>query len=565
VNDFTHQDLLAVFLAECEENLSTLDELLVVLETSGDAETIATIFRSAHTLKGNCGTLGYQAPTRVAHFMEDLLARLRSGEIGVTSELVSLLLRGTDALRELLPRAIHGNDVLDEAAEQLIRDFVLYRGDATATLLTTKPAAPPAIPQKAVSEEAVKPAEPAPQETAAAAPPRNAMRRIRVELAKLDRLLNTAGEIVIGSGRARVIAEALPAGAAREALLESLEETERLFAEMQEQITRVRMVPVGATFEQHKRTVRDVAQSVGREVRLVIEGADVEVDASVIENIKDPLTHMIRNAVDHGIENADVRVRAGKDPVGTITLSARHEGAAIVIELKDDGAGLSRKNIIARAQERGIIGPNEIPADDEVFHLIFLPGFSTATTVSDLSGRGVGMDVVSRNVASLRGTIEINSIEGTGTTFSIHLPLTLAILDGMTVEAGGERFVLPLHSIEECISLPESLRDGCVTGVLDFRGSALPFVRLAQFYRLDSIPAAHENVVIMRNGKQLVGLVADALVGEMKVVIKPVGKLFRNVPGVTGSTLFGDGRVGLIVDVATILKEVVRRESAVAA
>jgi two-component system chemotaxis sensor kinase CheA len=472
--------------------------------------------------------------------MEDVLDGVRGGRVPVTRNLVSLLLSAADRLRQLIPESLAGRDTLDRATTQLLKRLSLAG--------------------TAVSEETKTPAAGERRDNGSLPAPTS--RRLRVEMAKLDRLLNLTGELVISSGRARSIAESLSNATERELVFECLADIDRLFLDLQEQVTQVRMVPAGLAFEQHRRTVRDVAAAAGKDVRLLIEGAHVEVDAAVIELIKDPLTHMIRNAVDHGIESTDVRLAAGKSPAGTISVRASHDAGTIVIEVADDGAGLDREQILARARQRGLIAAGDNPSESDIDRLIFLPGFSTVDVVSALSGRGVGMDVVYRNVGALRGTIDVQSIPGNGLTLTIRLPLTLAVLDGLAVEAGGERFVLPLQAVEECMELPAPLRGGVGSGVLDYRGFPLPYVRLGHFYNLPRNTAARENVVIVRCGKEMLGIVADRLLGEVKAVMKSAGKLFRGIAGVTGTTLFGDGHVGLIVDPASVLRESARRQSA---
>jgi two-component system chemotaxis sensor kinase CheA len=486
--------------------------------------------------------LGLDSITRIAHVMEDVLHGVREGKVTVTRNLVSLLLQSTDRLRQFIPESLAGRDTHDRATVAL-----LERLSAAGAASSEDTKALVRSGQKESGPQADLP---------------SGSGRLRVEMAKLDRLLNLTGELVISSGRARITAEGLANATEREQVLECLADMDRLFLNLQEQVTSVRMVPAGLAFAQHKRTVRDVAEAAGKDVRLLIEGSHVEVDAAVIELIKDPLTHMIRNAVDHGIESAEARLAAGKVPTGTVTLRASHDAGAILIEVADDGAGLDREQILARARQRGIIGPNDSPAPSEIDRFIFLPGFTTAEQVSEMSGRGVGMDVVYRNVGTLRGTIDVESVPGKGLTLTVRLPLTLAVLDGMAVEAGGERFVLPLQAVEECVELPLALRGGVGSGVMEFRGSPLPYVRLGHFYDLPRNEAARENVVIVRCGKEMLGIVADRLLGEVKAVMKSAGRLFRGIAGITGTTLFGDGRVGLIVDPTSVLREAVRRQGA---
>ncbi|HVQ30210.1 MAG TPA: Hpt domain-containing protein, partial [Vicinamibacteria bacterium] len=371
--DLDLEEIIATFVAETEEGLSTMEQALIGLEARpADAELLGSIFRVAHTLKGNAAILGLAVPAEFAHALEDLLDRVRAKTVPVTAVLVTLLLEAVDVLRVMVPEAVAGAGSMQTAHRELL-------GRLTAS------AASPGSPTVAF------PAEPA--ATTARA---DGARTLRVDVGKLDRMLNLSGEISIARGRlASLLAQRL-AGRHREELQDALRELEDLFLDLQEQISKVRMVPVGPTFRRYVRTVRDVAAAHGKRARLVVEGEDVEVDTSVIEHIRDPLTHLVRNAPDHGIEDPGGRQRAGKDPVGRLTLRAYHEAGRIVIQLEDDGAGLSRERILARAHKAGRAADAERLTDAEVYRLIFEPGFSTAETVTDLSGRGIGMDVVRR-------------------------------------------------------------------------------------------------------------------------------------------------------------------------
>src|SRR5262249_48660643 len=429
MDDLDREAILATFLAETEEGLAAMEQALVVLESQpADSETISAVFRVAHTLKGNASSLGLAVPAEFAHGLEDMLDRLRSGAVSVTAPLISLLLQAVDALRMMVPDAVAGaegmkpihRELLGQLAGWVEREDRAAEGSASATAVNTS----------AGGERG---------------------RSLRVDVAKLDRMLNLSGEISIGRGRLAALLERHLEGAARESSLDALRELSGLFGELQEEITRVRMVPVGPTFRGYARSVRDVAAAHGKSVRLVIEGEDVEVDTSVIEMIRDPLTHLVRNAVDHGIEAPALRAARGKDRTGTITLRARHEAGRIVIELSDDGAGLGRERILARARAMGRIDEGETLADTELHRLLFEPGFSTAEVVSDLSGRGVGMDVVRRNVEALRGSVGLESAEGHGTTVTIRLPLTLAIIRGFLVAIDDETYVIPLEAVTECV------------------------------------------------------------------------------------------------------------------
>lgn len=317
---------------------------------------------------------------------------------------------------------------------------------------------------------------------------------------------------------------------------------------------RARLVPLGPVFRRHVRTVRDTAAACGKLARLVMEGEGVEVDTAIVDHVRDPLTHMVRNAVDHGIESPAARAAAGKDACGTVTLRALREGGSIVIEVADDGAGLDRDRILARARAAGLVSEGAQPPDSEVFRLVFEPGFSTVEAVSEVSGRGVGLDVVQRNVAALRGTVAVASEPGRGTTITLRLPLTLAVIAGLNVRVGDETFVIPLDSVVECIELRADERpheDG--RGVVNLRGRSLPFISLAHLFDLGSGSDRGE-VVVVRTGEEMAGLAVDAIVGDGQTVIKPLGKLFRSVSGVSGASLLGDGRVALILDVPAIVR-----------
>jgi len=335
-----------------------------------------------------------------------------------------------------------------------------------------------------------------------------------------------------------------------------------LFIELQEQIMKVRMVPIGPMFQRHIRTVRDIAQMMGKTARLQIEGGDVEVDTTVIEHLNDPLTHMIRNTMDHGIESPEKRKAAGKDPCGTVTLRAFHDAGNIVIQMEDDGAGLNRRRILEKARAKGLLTEAQNPSDDEVYRLIFEPGFSTADKVTDMSGRGVGMDVVRRNIESLRGTVALESREGQGIKFNMRLPLTMAIIEGFMVGVQEETCVIPLDAVVECLEMPAEQRENDrEAGFINLRGEPLPYLRLRNVFQFEVKRSGRENIVIVQHAGGRAGLAVDLLYGESQAVIKPLGKLFHGLPGVSGSTILGNGRVALILDVPSLVREAVFRAS----
>lgn len=376
---------------------------------------------------------------------------------------------------------------------------------------------------------------------------------IRVDAEKLDKLIDLVGELVISCAAANLRAEQIK----DTVLLEANAQIIGLVEDVRDSALKLRMVPIGATFNRLQRVVRDVSAELGKDIALVITGGDTEVDKSVAEQIGDPLMHLVRNAVDHGIQNPQYRTERGKPGKGKLTLNAYHESGSIIIEVSDDGVGLNKDKILAKAIEKGLVQPNASLSDKDIYALIFEPGFSTAEQVSNLSGRGVGMDVVKQNVTALRGIIEINSTPGVGTTFRIQLPLTLAIIDGFLVTIGNSFFVIPQDRIVECVELPNTSKRG---DYMDLRGEVLPFIRLGSLFNIKREFVKRENVVIVNSGGNKVGLVVDRLLGEFQTVIKPLGKLFNHVQGIGGSTILGSGEVALIIDVQVLVQYYAQRE-----
>ncbi|MEK8050633.1 chemotaxis protein CheA [Ideonella sp. DXS22W] len=381
-------------------------------------------------------------------------------------------------------------------------------------------------------------------------------RFIRVRADKLDRLIDLIGELVIASSGAQLVAETEQSPRFTEAALRIHD----LVQEARDGALGLRMVPIGETFSRFNRVVRDVCKQLGKEVELQITGGDTELDKSMVETIADPLMHLVRNSLDHGIETADERVAAGKPSQGHLALHAYHESGSIVIEVRDDGRGLNRARILAKAVERELVAPEAVLDDESICQLIFAPGFSTAAAVTNLSGRGVGMDVVKRNIEALRGQIRISSVEGAGTTMQIRLPLTLAIIDGFLTSVGGVSYVMPLELVAECIEVPAECRqlDGeggepRVAGHFDLRGEVLPFVDLSRFYRHTPAASGRRSLVVVHDGSSRVGLVVDRLHGEHQTVIKPLGQVFQNIRGLAGTTILGSGEVALILDVPALL------------
>jgi two-component system chemotaxis sensor kinase CheA len=548
--EIDREALLQTFLAEAEETFVHMEKFLVLLESRpGDDQLLHALFRDAHTLKGAAGLVGFDPVRDLAHDLEDVLERLRNRSLSVSDGLVTLLLRSVDVLRGAVAHAAAGST----SPSEVVVAFRRRLADTAAGQGNTVQGAPPPPPGAG--------GEPPGEGEAPSAQPAGSARSLRVDVTKLDRMLDLSGEIAIARGR---LGEMLERGVATHAdLLEAHRETDRLYLDLQELIMKARMVPIGPSFHQHLRTVRDVATAHGKQVRLVVEGEEVEVDTAVVEYVRDPLTHMVRNAVDHGIEAPSVRIAAGKNPVGKVVLRAFHEAGSMVIQVVDDGAGLDRARIAEKAVAMGLAADGSRLSDADLALLVFEPGFSTAEKVTELSGRGVGMDVVRRNVEALRGSVSIESTPGVGTAVTIRVPLTLAIIQGFKVAIADEVYILPLDAVVECLELPSRETEaGTTCGIINLRDRPLPYLRLRDHFGLVGERPERENVVVVQQGSQSAGVVVDALHGESSTVIKPLGSMFKAIPGVAGSSILGNGRVALILDVAGLLRETLRRAAA---
>jgi two-component system chemotaxis sensor kinase CheA len=369
---------------------------------------------------------------------------------------------------------------------------------------------------------------------------------IRVPAERLDELMNRVGELVIAQSRLRQIATT----STDQQVKSVAEEIERLVLELRDTTMGIRMVPIGSLFGRFRRVVHDLSSDLGKQVELSMDGEETELDKTVIEQLNDPLVHIIRNAIDHGLEDPDGRTTAGKSHMGHIKLAARHAGTEVLITITDDGRGLNRERIRARAEERGLIAPDAVVSDNELFLVLFQPGFSTATEVTSLSGRGVGMDVVKRTIEALRGKIDIASQPGQGTVVTLRLPLTLAIIDGLMVRVGTGRYVLPLETVEECVEL--SAEDDTKSrgrSFLNIRGDLVPFLRMREMFATRAAVERFQKIVIVSSGEQKVGLVVDQVIGEHQTVIKSLSKLHADIEMFSGATILGDGAVALILDI----------------
>lgn len=543
--DFDRDAALASFLAEAEENLDLMEQSLLEMDLgSASRELLNDVFRVAHSIKGNASALGLDDLAKMAHAVEDLLEVYRGKGGLLARSVVTLLLKVVDEFRILVPEAIAGKQGLTAVQENLLGQIAeeVKRGAAQA-------------PGKQGSTEREAPKGAQKGEAAG-----TAGRTLRADIGKLDQMLNLTGEIVVAQGRMRNMLEQLSA-AHRSEVLEVNQEIERLYMELQREVMSIRMVPIDPTFRQLRRSVRDISAAHGKVVRLETTGGEVELDTTVLEHLRDPLLHMVRNALDHGIEMPDVREKRGKDRCGVLKLSAFHSSGRIVIRIADDGAGFNRTKIQEKARRMGLIAEGARLADQEIQQLVFEAGFSTAQKVTDLSGRGVGLDVVKRNIQALRGSVEVSSEEGKGTIFTIRLPLTLAIIEGLAVRVGGDKFIIPSDYVLECAELAgRGQRDRENKGILNLRGAALPYVRLREAFGMQGENPARENVVVVRVGELDAGIAVDQVLGGRQAVIKPLGKALEGVAGIAGSTILDDGRVGLIIDVPGLFSELAPRE-----
>jgi|SRR5579864_124697 len=538
--DFDFNAVRENFKAECEEGLQKFEAALLALErTPEDQEQIQTVFRIVHTIKGNASAMEMPQLAQYAHQLENALGNLRDSSVRMTSSLCSALLKAVDGLRQAAASAMNGETTLPERCDEVLREL--------HAVLGSQHHVPPT--------EICKSSDGGPRNGAA-----ESAGFLRVKVEKLDHMMDLAGEIAILQSRLEQSLRQL--GESGQRPLEIQQELARLFLGLQEELLKARMVPILPLFHRFHRVVRDLAAASGKKATLVIESGDVEVDTAIAENLKDALMHMVRNAIDHGLESPEVRQRLGKDAHGAITLRARHESGSILIQVSDDGSGFHLQKILEKARQKGMILPQQKLAEADVLALVFEPGFSTTEQVTGISGRGVGMDVVRRNIDALHGVIHIESQEGLGSTIHLRLPLTLAIVDGITVCAAGENYVVPLENIVECLQLPrESLRDA-EGGVFALRGEPLPYLRLRDVFGLqDAQPAERENVLIVNCGGTKAGVAVDELLGKGQTVIKPMGKLFKNISGIAGSTVLGNGCVALILDVPALVREATARRN----
>lgn len=592
-------DIVKDFLIESRENLDRLDQELVKLEADPSSkDLLASIFRTIHTIKGSCGFLGFARLEKVAHAGENLLSRLRDGKLTLSKEITNGLLAAVDAVRQMLtsiqetgqdgtddyeplieqlaslvassasPALPHLSPPAGGPSEELLADsgkiggLLIERGqirhEDLARALEQQEIGRKRIGEILVAQGSAQAEDVlAAQQTLESRNPEASIETIRVGVTLLDRLMNLVGELVLARNQLLQFSTSTKDGG-----LQAVSQRMNLIAtELQEEVMKTRMQPIGNVWNKFPRTVRDLAQSCGKQIRLEMEGQGTELDRTIIEAIKDPLTHLVRNAVDHGIEAAEVRKRAGKSEIGLLMLRAFHEGGQVNIEVTDDGAGLNGQRIREKAAERGLVSAQHSArmSDHDVFNLIFLPGFSTAEQVTNVSGRGVGMDVVKTNVEKIGGTVDVQSTAGEGTTVRIKIPLTLAIIPALMVTSGGERFAIPQVSLLELVRM-ETGEAGkgieMVHGapVYRLRGRLLPLVYLNRELRLSDpgiqpAQCSAANIVVVQADGYEFGLVVDDITDTEEIVVKPLGKQLKGITAYSGATIMGDGRVALILDI----------------
>ncbi|HTN01719.1 MAG TPA: chemotaxis protein CheW [Planctomycetaceae bacterium] len=593
-------DLLKEFLAESWENLGQLDSEIVTLEKEpNNSDLLASVFRTIHTIKGTCGFIGLARLGKVAHATENVLGKMREGTLAVSSPSISIVLEGIDRIKDLL-------NGLETAGEEpnLESGDLIHRLDMLASLaepVAHKPTPPapspspaPAAPVRAaVSEptpaqftpvsapEPIAEARPvaSPQSAPIAAkalpqppaidPEHDPLQEsgkktisdlsIRVNVDVLDRLMNLVGELVLTRNQLLQMVR----GEDESKYAAPIVHLNRVTTDLQEGVMKTRMQPIGNAWNKLPRLVRDLCKVTDKQIELEMSGAETELDRTVLDAIKDPLTHMIRNSADHGVETPPIRLANGKSEIGRICLDAYHEGGHVIIRIEDDGAGINRVRVLKKAIENGLVSEADAAAmpDSEVFKLIFLPGFSTAETISSVSGRGVGMDVVRTAIERIGGTVELNSVLGVGTTVKIKIPLTLAIISALVVESGGETFAIPQLGVVELVRVPFDERQRIERihshEVFRLRNRLLPLIHLNDVLQLpeDTAPEDDINIVVVQVGEEQFGLLVSEVFDTQEIVVKPVGTLLRSIKAYQGTTILGDGRVIIILDVAGIASE----------
>ncbi|MCF4009559.1 chemotaxis protein CheA [Rheinheimera sp. UJ63] len=604
-----------VFFDESQEHLDEMEQLLMAIDiTAVDDEQLNSIFRAAHSIKGGSGIFGFDHLAQVTHIMESLLDLARKHLLQLDRELVDEFLITSDVLKAILaayrsdaPQDTalisqtklklqslldkHDSVIAKQEAEQgfgLFEQAANNKADEDFGFFTDVPSKPadeedsfgffdspaplkvsqddgfglfePVTDNSPVPTTDVNPKTPDIEPMNKARPPTAAAKSvesatIRVDTGKVDNLVNMVGELVITQSMLSLVGAQLE-GPLAEKLQSALLELDRNTREIQDAVMSIRMLPISFVFNRFPRLVRDLSTKLGKEIDLLIEGGNTEIDKSLIEKLADPLTHLVRNSIDHGVELPAKRLAAGKNPSGRVILKAQHRGGNIQISIIDDGAGLNRERILQKAADNHIEIPAN-PTDQDIWQLVFAPGFSTAEAVTDVSGRGVGMDVVKRNITDLGGSVEIDSRDGLGASFHIYLPLTLAILDGMGVSVGGSVFIIPLVNIIESIQpKPEQIKTVQGSALLKVRGEYWPLLNLYEVMGVQPhfTTPAEGIIVLVESNQHRFGLFVDALEGQQQAVIKSLEKHYKKVNGLAGATIMGDGSVALILDIESLAR-----------
>lgn len=573
----------AMFCQEAEDILLEVEGTVLALETQPrDQDIIDKLFRMAHTIKGSADMMGFDDIKTLTHHTETVLGELRSGKIAVTPELAGVILEWRDEVSAMVTAKITNSRIDSGVSTALIAKLKELQAGCRAPYtvqenahacpapllnLAADPPAQAALPAVVPVETA---AAPAPPEPAHAKPPAESEHKgkpiggagIKVSSEKLDCIVNLVGELVITQSQLMELASAEN----KPRLSAVAESINRLAGELRDIALSIRMMPVGATFSRFKRLVRDVSAGLGKQVDFATSGEDAELDKNIIDRLYEPLLHLVRNSIDHGIETPQERERGGKPAHGKITLSAEHTGGCVVITIADDGRGLDPERLRLHAEHKGLISGDSRLTDEEALELIFRPGFSTAEKVTDLSGRGVGMDVVRHEIEALGGSVKLSSAKGEGTVFRLVLPLTLAIIDGLQVRVGDNTFIISLKDVRECLELTEKSFALNKQNVVRVRDRLVPCVRLGRLLERRPGPDAGavknrtEEAVVILAGKKLLALIVDRVIGDCQTVIKPLGRMYKNVEFFSGSAIMGDGTVALILDTEGLCRRIETEE-----
>lgn len=578
----TDDELLEIrqaFAIESTELLTDMESSLLALELkTSDAGEFNRLFRAIHTIKGSASIVGFEPAEQFCHSIEHLMVRIREGEFTLTSPLVALLLQCHDHIRCMLEQYCNGSDedctlnvrqqtLLDKllawhtapeaspvetyemldasyfgnASDEQIEGFGFFDDMESAPTITAMPITPVIIEASEPDMAALSSgSDPAPRD----------QRAIRVDAVKLDQLSDLIVELVTASS----VLEADVRRLNDVSTMESATHLSDLIKRIQEKSMVFRMIPVQTLFRRFQRIIHDIGKSSGKDIRLVLTGGETELDKAVAEKLNEPLLHLVRNAVDHGIESVERRKELGKPLFGTIRLQAFHDAGTIVITVTDDGQGINLDRVAQKAMERGLMKRDVFGIGKEVLNYIFEPGFSTLDKATMLSGRGVGMDVVKKTVESLRGSIDVTTSEGEGSTFRISIPLSLSLVDGFMISLADNLYIVPMECIMETLELPDINRPGVmVNGCLQIRGEILPCLDLRELLEIEDQPPVIRHVVVVRHGGRSVGIIADRLHGEIKTVVKPLGRFYRNVQTISGASILGDGSIALFLEVGKLL------------